>query len=219
MGLVRSYLGSLPARELINGSLFAELRGIKPNPGPLRAHEDVKSLTDKSIALTGFFGVDGRNLEEVRGMNMAAKILTTRATKQIREEKQLAYSPQVDSAPGVEYPALGLFALVTSTAPDKLPSLMASVTELYTAFAKDGPTEEELETAKKQFANTFDQQLREPAYWADTLRALDLHGRSLESILDAPAAYQGMTAEQVRNLFGKYFKPAGTFEISASPVH
>jgi hypothetical protein len=70
-------------------------------------HRQFKTTTDQAIGASGFYGVDAHDLLDVRLMNMAAQILTTRATEQIREQKQLAYSPNVGSTPGTEYPALG----------------------------------------------------------------------------------------------------------------
>jgi hypothetical protein len=62
-----------------------------PNRARAQGHRTVKTKTDQAIVIDGCFGVDARNLLDVRLMNMAAKILTTRATETIREKEQLAY--------------------------------------------------------------------------------------------------------------------------------
>ncbi len=218
MDLVRRYIGALPTRPRIDDKVLASLRNIKPNPGPLTGHRDIKTKTDQAIVLAGFFGVDARNITDVRLMNMAGKILTTRATLDIREKKQLSYGPQVNNVPGGEYPELGMFALISPTAPPKVADLIASVDEMFAAFSKDGPTAEEMETAKKQFANTFDEQMRDPSFWADALRTIEYRGRTLQSVMEAPAAYQAFTAEQVHDAFNRYYKPGRTFTLSVSPA-
>lgn len=217
LDLARRYIGSLSARARISPGDLASLRGITPNTGPLAGRRELKTKTDQAIAMSGFYGVDAKNLTDVRLMNMAARILTTRAIDRIREKEQLAYSPTVSSTPGTEYPELGLVATVSSTAPDKVEALIKSIGEMYDDFAKSGPTAEELETAKKQMANTFDEQIREPGYWTSILATLDYRGRTLESVVQAPAAYQAFTADQIRGAFAKYHTPARTFRLDVTP--
>jgi zinc protease len=218
LDLARRYLGTLPSRPRISKNTLADRRGIQPNPGPLTAHRDVASRTDQSVVLSGFMGVKGENLDEVRLMNVASRILTTRANEQIRERRQLAYSPGVTSAPGVEYPALGIVALVSPTAPDKVQALREATDQMFRDFAADGPTQEEMDTVRKQIANALDEQMRNPQYWADLLRTLDYRGKTIADALAAPAAYQAITARQVRDLFARCFTPERRFEISVSPA-
>lgn len=215
--LVARYVGSLPARARIGATTLDALRGVKPLPGPVNEHRQFKTTTDQAIGVSGFYGVDARNLLDVRLMSMAARILTTRATEQIREQKQLAYSPSVGSTPGTEYPALGIVAMVSPTAPDKVQALLDATREMYDAFAKDGPSETEMETAKKQMANTLDEQMREPGFWLGVLGSIEYRGRTLASVMEAPAAYQGFTATQVKEAFGRYYKPERRFELWVAP--
>jgi hypothetical protein len=75
-----------------------------------------------------------------------------------------------------------------------------------------------METARKQVANTLDQQMREPGYWTQMLSTLEYRGRTIGSILEAPAAYQAFTAGQVKERFGKYWKPERRFRLWVAPA-
>jgi zinc protease len=107
--------------------------------------------------------------------------------------------------------------MVSPTAPDKVQALLDATREMYDAFAKDGPTDTEMETAKKQMANKLDEQMREPGFWQNILASIDYRGRTLASVMDAPEAYQGFTAQQVKEAFNRYYKPERTFTLWVGP--
>jgi zinc protease len=168
--------------------------------------------------MAGCYGPALRDLEDVRLISIATRVLTTRATAEIREKQQLAYSPGVSSRAGTEYPKLGLIAAASQTAPANARALLIAFNDLFAKFAKDGPTPEELETAKKQVAADLDTQLRQPGYWIQTLATLDYHGRTIDSILNAPEVYAAFTAEQVKAAWNKYDTPERSFRLWVTPA-
>ncbi len=217
MALVQRYVGSLPKRPRISRETLADLRKVEVPSGPQTVKADLATQTDKAAVLSGFFGADYDKLRDVRLLNMAARILTTRSIEQIREKQQLAYSPQVGSGPAIEFPGHGVVMLITPTAPGKVADLLASAETMFTDFAKDGPTEDELMTARKQIANTLDKDMREPPYWSNQLSVMTYRGRKLDDILAAPGAYQAFTAEEIRECFARYYKPESRFTIQVVP--
>src|SRR4029434_10331227 len=66
---------------------------------------------------------------------------------------------------------------------------------MYDTCAKGGPAEEELEVAKKQMANTFDEQMKEPSFWLGRISTMTFNGINLDDVVKAPAAYQALTAK------------------------
>ena len=85
------------------------------------------------------------------------------------------------------------------------------------AFAKDGPTEDELVVAKKQMAKTFEEQLKEPGYWSGVLDQLDFRGANLDDTMGAPDAYQAMTAQAVKDMFAKYYSKDNSIVVVVKP--
>jgi zinc protease len=215
--LIRTYFGSLPKRDRIALDTNANLRKLTRPQGPLSESRKIPTKTDKALAVSGFYAADQTNLRDVRLLHLASRVLNTRATEHIREEKQLAYSPSVANRPGAEFPGFGMFTTRSDTAPDKLGEFTEAVRQMYDAFAKDGPTEEELEVAKKQFANMLDENMREPTFWAGALSAMTYRGGSIADTLSAPAQYQAFTAEEVRDAFARYYKPESTFVVTVAP--
>ena len=64
--------------------------------------------------LSGFYGADEANRADVRALNMAARILSTRMVKEVREAAQLVYSIGASSRAATTYPGFGVFFTVTS---------------------------------------------------------------------------------------------------------
>ena len=89
---------------------------------------------------------------------------------------------------------------------------------MFKDFAEDGPTEEELENAKKQIDNNLDETMREPRYWSRTLQHLDLHGQDLNDQKTEKEAFPRFTAKQVQSVFAKYYKPERIFNVTAVPA-
>ena len=215
--LVTRYLGSLPARPRIGDKTLAGLRTIARPQGPLRAAESVDARTPQGAVLAGFFGADLHDLRDTRLLFVAARILTTRMTKTLREERQLVYGIGAFSEPGVVYPGFGLFGASAPTDPVKAPVLATAVEEMFAAFAKDGPTPDELTVAKKQMANLLEEVMKTPDFWLGRLSTLDYRGVNLDDLLDAPAQYEGFTAQDVREAFTRYDRPEARLNFVVTP--
>ena len=217
MPLICKYIGSLPARPRSVPKLES-LRKISHERGPVRRHIAVETITPQGMGLVGFVPCDARNSADVRALELAAQTLDTRVIKQVREELGMVYSIAVQCQPMESFHNTGIFASGAPCAPEKVDELNAEVRRLFAEFAEDGPTAEELAAAKKQLLADLDENLKEPDFWSDALRALDLRGYKLERYKGIEDAYTAYTREQVRDVFRKYFVPERQFEITVVPV-
>jgi predicted Zn-dependent peptidase len=138
-------------------------------------------------------------------------------TKTIREAKQLVYRIGASSEPAVIYPGFGLFAAVAPTDPAKAPALAAAVEDMYAEMAKAGPTADELAVAKRQMSNLLDEVLKDPGFWSSRLAALDYRGQKIDDVLGARAAYEGFTADEVRDGFARYDRPEARLRFVITP--
>lgn len=211
--LARTYVGSLPARARITDSTLAEARTAARQKGPRIADVAITSQTDKAVAMGGFFIGQAKDVTARRLMTVASNILTSRMNKVIREEKQLVYSIQASSGPAIAYPEVGLFTAAGFTDPGKAAELVKVIDEMYAEFLSNGPTAEEMETVKKQIANTLDETLREPAFWTSQLADMSYRGTSLDDLMGEAAAFQGVTGDQVKGMFARYCTPENKIQI------
>lgn len=214
--LVEQYLGPLSSRRR-DAAHLDPLRLLARPTGPLTRQVEVPTATPAAVAYAGFAGCDGRELKDRRALQLAENILTTRLTKRIREELGLVYSVSVSSVSGWVYQDSGTFRAGAKCGPADVDRVLDEVQAAFRSFAEQGPTPDELGTAKKQVLNQLDQSLREPQYWAGLLGQMDLRGRSLEEARTHRARYTALTAETVRETFRKYFTPERQFAVSARP--
>ena len=215
--LVTRYLGALPARPRIGDKTLSDLRTIARPLGPIVVEESIDARTPQAAVFAGFFGVDLANVRDVRLLNVAARVLSTRMTKTIREARQLVYSIGASSEPAVIYPGFGLFAAVAPTDPGKAPALAAAVEDMYAELAKAGPTADELAVAKRQMTNLLDEILKDPSFWSGRLAALEYRGQKIDDVLGARAAYEGFTADEVRDGFARYDRPDARLRFVITP--
>ncbi|MBL8875058.1 MAG: insulinase family protein [Phycisphaerae bacterium] len=218
VALAERYLGSLPARERVGPETFAALRKLERPVGPRIIDRTIETPTPQAFVMSGFYGADQADRADARALSMASRILSTRMVKEIREDAQLVYSIGAQSRSATTYPGFGVFSAGAPTEPSKVQPLVEKLASMYDAFAKNGPTEEEMEVARKQFANTFKDQFQDPAYWAQRLDQLTFRGLKLEEIVDDPAAYQALGAEQVKRVFAKYYSPENSIVVTVRPA-
>ena len=215
--LVEKYLGSLATRDRISATTLDEKRTIKREPGPRNVQRTIQTKTPMAIVLGGFFGADAENLEDVRLLNLASQVLNSRMVKSIREEKQLVYSIGTQSQPGVVYPGFGLFFAAAPTASEKAKDLGEAITADYDAFAKDGPTADELATAKKQLLRDLDENMKKASWWGGALNGFTYRARKLDDLAGGKAAIESFTAAEVKEAFNRYYTPANSMRFTILP--
>jgi zinc protease len=217
MELVTTYLASLPQRERVASSTLQQLRTLQRPAGPMRVDSQIATQTKQAMVMSGFYGADASNIDDTRALQMAARTLSSRMIKVLREEEQLVYSIGASSRPATDWPGFGMFAAQSTTEAAKVPALAAKIESMYAEFAKSGPTPEELDVAKKQMANEMDDTMKRPEFWSQRLSDIAYRGRSLDDVMAAPAAYQAMSAETVREVFAKYYTPASSMTFTITP--
>lgn len=202
--LARTYLGSIAERDEMTPRGLSDLSPIAPPTTDRVATVEVETQTPAAGVIAGFMGPDSSDLRETRIMQLASRTLSTRLIEKVREEERLVYSISAQVIPAEAYPGYGLMMAGSATDPAKADVLADRVGEIFAEFAETGPTEEELETAKKQIAKTLDEAFEEPGFWSVQLAQLDKRGRDLDDLMDALEMYNGFTADEVRATFAAY---------------
>ncbi len=215
--LAAKYLGALPARAKVEPNMFANLRTIERPAGPRIIEKTIDTPTPQAFVYSGFYGADDSNRADARALSMAARILSTRMVKEVREDAQLVYSISAGSRAATTFPGFGTFSASAPTDPPKVAALMNKLASMYETFAKNGPTEDELTVAKKQMANTFEEQMKEPSFWSGRLDNLTFRNTNLDETLNEPAAFQALTAKQIQDTFAKYYHKDKSIVVVVKP--
>lgn len=217
LGLVAKYFGSLATRERIGPTTLSDLRRVSPPAGPLHVARTIDTRTPQAAVLSGFRGADLSNLPDSRRLTVAARVLSTRMYRTIREEKQLVYSIGASSRPGVAYPGFGVFTAQAPTDPGRPEILAREIEAMYAHFATEGPTEAEVTVARRQLAAQIDEQVQRPEFWAGRLSAIEYRGRAPREPLESRAHYERIQAGDVHETFRRYWRPESRFTVYVSP--
>lgn len=215
--LVNRYIASLPSRERVSNHLYTKERALRLPKGPRETKLAMETSTPQAAVMCGFYGPDKANIDEVRAMTLASEVLSTRMNTRIREKEQLVYGIGARLEPGDAYPGFGVFSSRAPCDPKNAARLGDVIKEMYAEFAKTGPTEEEMVVARKQIANTMDEQMKNPAFWSSRLETMTVDGLSPKDITDAPAAYQKITPQQVKDVYTKYYQPEHMLLVEVTP--
>lgn len=218
MELAAKYIGAVPSRPRVSAETYSEKRKLTRPKGPRIIHKSIDTATEKAYVMSGFYGTDENNRDDARALTLAARILSTRMVKEVREEAQLVYSIGASSRPASTYPGFGVVSAAAPTDPAKADPLVEKLASMYEKFAKDGPTEEELSIAKLQLANTLDTEMKDPSFWSGRMNQLTFRGVSLDDVLQDAAAYQAMTAKEIKDTFARYYSKENAIIVKVTPA-
>jgi len=216
--LIERYVGSLADRPRIEPGAFAALRRIEKPSSPRTVRRAIETTTDLGAAMVGFYGPDDANLDDVRAMALAARVLSSRMVGEIREKAQLVYSIRSNSNPGSTFPGFGVFSAASQTQPQKADALVAKIQEMFGVFAKDGPTDAELTVAKVQLAKSMDEAMKEPGFWLSQMATATYDRTSFDDVLAEPEKTEAVTADQIRATFAKYWGDGQTIVATVMPA-
>jgi zinc protease len=216
--LVSAYLGALPRRARIGESTLSALRTVARPAGPIRVSRTVDTRTLQAAVLSGFRGADARDRADARLLGVAARVLSTRMHRVLREQRQLVYSIGAVSRPATGFPGFGAFVAQAPTDPARAQALATEIEAMYEHFATAGPTEAEVAIARQQIVNQLDDEMQRPAFWASRLAASHYRGDSTHEPMLARRQYEQAAAPEVHATFRRYHRPEARFTILASPT-
>jgi zinc protease len=214
--LALKYIGSLPKRSFKNPELM-KLRNVKVLEGPLQSKIEVPTITPRAVVSIGWRGVNFPETRERRILDVAAQILTSRMQTEIREKRGLTYSVNANSTPATSYPETGFFGTIFSADPDKVTEAAQVATDMMLDFAKNGPTDAEMEAVRAQLINVLETQQKEPSYWVRVLSELDYRDIRLEDVKNLIPQITSYPKEEIRQVVAKYVQPDRRVEVIALP--
>ena len=88
---------------------------------------------------------------------------------------------------------------------------------MYAAFARTGPTADELAVARQQLSTFLDEAMQGPDFWSERLATLDYRGLTLAEIARIAADYGSFTADEIRDAFARYSGPRRASASSCCP--
>lgn len=209
------YLASLPKRERISETTFAERRVATRAQRPPEVYR-ATNWKSTPLVLVGFFGADIRDIHDHRALATAAKILSNRLTR-LPPEQNDGEQAFAMAMPASVYPGFGLFLATTHAREGSEQAASENIHKLLHDVIANGPTPEELSTARNELGSTAAKMLGDPVYWARTLSRSVYHGIRLPEISAAERTYREMQPGVIVETLKKYCTPEQSIRLVVKP--
>jgi zinc protease len=215
--LICRYVGSLPAATQGADALDG-LRKLSRGNGPYVESAKYESITPQGMVLAGYIGSEGTQIEDRRQLSMVSSILQVRMDKRLREEMQLVYSIGCAHRPAEGMPGTGQIVASGPADASNIEPLATEILAMMKEFAEQGPTDDEVDVARKQITNQLTKQLLEPTFWLRQLSQLEYRGHTLDEYKTIVEHYQSFTAAQLQATAARYFVPERQIRLAAVPA-
>jgi zinc protease len=150
-------------------------------------------------------------------MLVASRILERRVRQAVREERGLTYSTAVYALPSKVYPATSALHVEFTADPEKAAEAATLAKAVVERFAAEGPSDEEMDTVRKQLQNYLETLYKEPRPWVDLLSDLEYHGSKLEDLEDIVGKFLVLSKEEVTAEMRKTIVPERFVMVLARP--
>lgn len=128
---------------------------------------------------------------------------SSRLTNRVRSDEGLAYS--VYSTVGNDYRDTAMTTIALQTKVESVDFALKLIFEEVEKLAKDGPSAEELEQAKKSLIESLPSLFDSPESTAEIFAKGELLGKTYDHYLDYVKEINDVTSEQVKAMIAKYF--------------
>jgi zinc protease len=210
--LVETYLGGLP--NLSRQESWVDL-GMAPPAGIVRktVEKGVEPQSRTQIIFTGPFEYTRENR---LGIRILTSVLDTRLREVIREEMSGTYGVGVGRSyepfPEPRYSISVSFG----SDPDRVDELVQAIFSEVRSLQEDGPTPEEIQSAREQERRGRETNLRENSWWATQLAFSYQYDHDPRLLLDE-SLLEEMTAETVKRDAGLWLRLDNYVKVSLFP--
>ena len=140
----------------------------------------------------------------------------SRLMTRVRSDEGLAYS--IRSSVGNDYRDTSMTTIALQTKVESVGLALKLIYEELDKLAKDGPTAEELELAKRSMVESLPSLFDSPSSTAEIFAEGELLGKSDDHYLDYVKEINAVTAEQVKAMVAKYFDKSKMTISIVAPV-
>lgn len=212
--LVEKYLASLPPGKNIEH--WVDL-GIRKPTGIVEKIVH-KGKEAKSVQYIQFHGDLNYTTAAIIELDALSKILTTRLTESIREDKSSVYyigaQPGYNKVPVTEYD----MTIFYGTAPEKLKELKESVFATIRELIENGPKQEEVDKAREKIKRERESNLRENSYWEASLKTYYLNrDGDFKTFGEFDGVVDGLTPESLKSAASRTFDFKSYISVALMP--
>ncbi|UVE18089.1 insulinase family protein [Pseudomonas sp. LS44] len=214
-----------PAAEALAAQVSAALpKGpalpavAQPQP-PKAGPSHIEFPSKQTTLLLAELGIDRRDADYA-ALTLGNQILGgggfgTRLMEEVREKRGLTYGVYSGFSP---MQARGPFMISLQTRAEQSTGTLKLVQDILRDYLSSGPTQKELDDAKRELAGSFPLTTASNADIVGQLGSIGFYGLPLNYLEDFMAQVQSLSAEQVKAAMSKHLDPNALIIVSAGPT-
>jgi zinc protease len=211
--LLAAYLGTLPTPDL---PLAYRDVGLRLAGGVIK--REIRAGTEpRSTVSLNFSGPASWSPEEQLRMEALVEVMNLRIVDVLREKMGLIYGGGMSGAISrlpYEHYRIGT---ALPTAPEQVGRLTAALLAEIERLKKEGPDQLELDKVKRSWAQTWQRNLQNNAFWAAALGGAELYGTDPHRILDQMQCAGALTTADVQRAAQRYFDTGNVVQVVLNP--
>jgi len=200
--VVGKYVGSLPS----TGVASAKFRDIGAKfPDKIVRERVAKGREPRAKTIVSFFADPPLEENEQTRVEAATEVLEIALRDILREELGETYGVSVGLSQALPQRGAGSIGISFGGAPDKIDSMVERVMKEVQRLQQEGPTPDLTNRAKETARRAYETSRRQNGYWLGRLQSAKILGRDPALILTREQRIDAITAENVHEMFKKYF--------------
>jgi zinc protease len=202
LSLVAKYVGSLPSQ----GVATAKYRDIGVKfPEKIVRERVTKGSEPRARTLVSFFADPPLEENEQSRVEAATDVLEIALRDILREELGETYNVNVGLSQSLPQRGGGSIGVSFGGAPDKIDSMIERVMKEVQRLQQEGPSADLTNRAKETARRAYETSRKQNGYWLGRLQSAKLLGRDPHLILTREQRIDAITAENLHEMFKKYF--------------
>ncbi|MEA3505570.1 MAG: insulinase family protein, partial [Bacteroidota bacterium] len=214
--LVETYIASLPNKESNEKFIDNGVRAPKKQVDKEIAKK--LEIPKNTIGITYSKKIDYDNYAARMNMEAFSHILTLRYTEEIREKEGGSYGVYVKTSVK-KYPWENCSLLIQfDCAPEKSDKLKSIAYREIAKIIEEGPSETDLDKAKKYFLKSREEQLKENSFWLNKIEMTYSHGKKTVKLEDYNEIINNLSIKSVKKAAKKYIDMDRHVEVVMTPA-
>lgn len=215
--LASRYIGSLPARPMIDQKTLADRRVVQRAAPPYQRTIHTTTQSDQAVVAVGFIGPDADDAQDTRALDVAERVLRPHLIRKLRDELGLVGSVSTTNRPAQALPGFGLFLVIAPTSAEQSSLVADLIDREFEQLALGGPGLSDVALAQAQLATAAKEDLLDDEHWSRQLADLHYRGRSLGELTDAPTAHQSIDPSDIRQTLARRLAPDNRIRLIILP--
>lgn len=212
--LLTRYLGSLPSK----GSATSKAMDMQVQfPAQVRKEIVRKGKEPKANTAISFFADTRLDELEMHRLRAATSVLEMRLTDIVREEMGGTYGVSIGYSDMQPVPGYGLVQISFGSDPARVDTLVAAILKEVARLRAEGPTEDDLQKVKEIEKRGLETNVRNNGFWVGAMQTVHSLGWDLTGIARRAQRTEGLTRENVKAAFQKYFPENRYTQVSLLP--